>query len=200
MPSQPPISDVCRVIIPFLFSGVFCGQTHVDFRIQGGFAWNQDLADTVIGIVGDALVANNVDDALGTAVTVPTWELHNLDNPNRDPLFVTSSFAGHEASNLLPCNVAALVSIRTGFTGRSNRGRAYWTGYTEASSVGNVFNATSQTNLASAYDDMQTNIDADTPGSSMVVVSFKNSSKRDVTSFNVEGTWATQRNRLERVR
>jgi hypothetical protein len=200
MPSRPAISDCVRVILPFLFSGQFCGQTHIDFHIQGGFSFNQSLADDVVGIIGAALVANNVDDALGTAVTIPEWDVIDLDNPAHDPLFVTSAFAGGETSNLLPCNVAALVSLRTGFSGRSNRGRAYWLGYTEASSVGNVFNATSQTNLASAYEDIQTNIDADTPGSSICVVSFKNASHRDVTSFNVEGTWATQRNRLERSR
>jgi len=200
MPPQPAINDVCRVIIPFVISGQFAGQTHIDFRIEGGFSFNQALADTVIGIVGDALVANNVNDALGTAVTVPEWELHDLDNPNHDPLFVTSSFAGGETSNLLPANVAALVSLRTGFSGRSNRGRCYWLGYTEASSVQNTFNVTSQTNLASAYTDIQIGIDADTPGSSICVTSFTNATKRDVTSFNVESSWATMRPRLDRVR
>jgi hypothetical protein len=200
MPTQPAINDCVRVIIPFKIAGVFVAQTHIDFHLNGGFTFNQALANDVIGIVGNALVANNVDDALGTAVSIPEWELHDLDNPAHDPLFVTSSFAGGETSNLLPYNVAALVSLRTGFTGRSNRGRCYWFGYTEASSVGNVFNVTSQTNLAGAYTDIQVDIDTLLSGSSITVVSFTNASRRDVTSFNVESSWATQRNRLERAR
>lgn len=200
MPSRPNISDCLRVILPFHISGAFVGQTHVDFHIQGGFSFNQALADDVVGIIGAALLANNVDDALGTAVTIPEFEVIDLDNASHDPLFVTSAFVGGETSNLLPYNVAALVSLRTGFSGRSNRGRAYWLGYTEASSVGNAFNTTSQTNLESAYEDIQTNIDADTPGSSLTVVSFTNATHRDVTSISVEPNWATMRPRLSRAR
>jgi hypothetical protein len=200
MPSRPNINDCLRVLLNFHIGGQFAGQTHMDFHINGGFSFNQALADTVVGIIGAALLANNVDDALHTSLTIPEFVVVDLDNNAHDPLFVTSSFVGGETSNLLPANVAALVSLRTGFSGRSNRGRSYWLGYTEASSVGNVFNVTSQTNLESAYEDIQTNIDADTPGSALTVVSFTNATHRDVTSITVEGTWATMRPRLERAR
>src|SRR4026208_2286260 len=200
MPTRPNISDCVRVIVPFKISGVFVGQTHVDFHINGGFTWAQSLADDIIGIVGDALIANNVNDAQGTAVTIPEWELRNLDSNNRDSLFVESTYAGGETSNLLPYNVAALVSLRTGFSGRSNRGRAYWMGYTEASSVGNTFNATSLANLAGAYTDMQANIDTYQTGSPPAVVSFTNATHRDVDSIFVESDWATMRPRLSRAR
>jgi len=200
MPSRPPINESCRVILPYLISGSFAGQTHIDFHIEGGFTWQQSFADTVVDTIGTALLGNNVDDALGTAVTIPEWVVYDLDNPNHDPLFVTSTFQGGETSNLLPANVAALVSLRTGFSGRSNRGRAYWIGYTEASSVENTFNVTSQTNLAGAYTDIQVDIDVNFPGSAMAVVSFTNATHRDVTNINVESSWATMRPRLSRVR
>jgi hypothetical protein len=200
MPPNPSINDTARVIIPFKIGGSFAGQTHMDFHFSGGFTWEQGFADDVVDVIGSALLANNVDDALSTQLTIPEWEVHDLDNTNHEPLFVESTFVGGETSNLLPANVAALVSLRTGFSGRSNRGRSYWIGYTEASSVANTFNVTSQTNLAGAYTDIIVDIDTGFPGATMCVVSFTNASQRAVTSVNVESTWATQRNRLERVR
>lgn len=200
MPSRPAINECVRVLVPFHIAGQFVAETHIDFHIEGGFTWQQSFADTVVDTIGTALLGNNVDDALGTAVSVPEWQVIDLDNPNHEPLFVTSTFVGGEASNLLPYNVAALVSLRTGFSGRSNRGRAYWFGYTEASSVGNAFNTTSQTNLAGAYTDMQVDIDVNFPGSALAVVSFTNATHRDVTSINVEASWATMRPRLSRAR
>jgi hypothetical protein len=200
MPPRPAINDCVRILVPFKIGGVFVAETHIDFHLDGGFTWSQALADDVVGVVGTALIGNNIDDALGTAVSVPEFQVIDLNNPNHDPLFVTSTFTGGEASNLLPYNVAALVSIRTGFSGRSNRGRAYWFGYTEASSVGNTFNVTSQTNLAGFYTDLQVDIDNYQAGSAVCVVSFANATSRDAVSFNVESSWATMRPRLSRAR
>jgi hypothetical protein len=195
-----PINQALRVLLNFRLDSAFLGQTHIDFRFAGSFDLDVGLAEAVVGMIGDALLGNDVDGAISSQVTIPLFEVVNLDDPSQESIFVDSEFVGGEAGDPLPPNTAALVSLRTGLSGRSNRGRAYWPGYTEASADGPIFNSTSAGNLASAYFDFAGGIDTIDPGATLAVVSITNAIAHPVTTFFVEPSFATQRNRLGRLR
>jgi hypothetical protein len=197
---RPTIDRGYRVLLNFYNGGVFMAQTHMDFRANPNPDWGPTFASDLVNEIGDELLANNIDDALGTAITIPDWVVQNFDDPTQADIHVASEFVGGEASNLLPNNVSAIASLRTDRRGRSFRGRAYWPGYTEASSVNNTFNATSQANLQAFYDEILGGIPIGLPVLSPCILSIKNAIATVITSVTVEGTWATQRRRLERAR
>jgi hypothetical protein len=198
--TRPEINNTYRVLLNFKIGGAFLGQTHLDFKFSPNPTWGPTFASDLVNEIGDILLANNVDDALGTTVTIPTWTVQNFDDPTQADIDVSSDFVGGEASNPLPSNVSAIVSLKTGLRGRSFRGRAYWPGYTEASSVENTFNATSQANLQAVYDELVGGVDVGIPVGKLCVISIKTASSHDVTAAIAEGTWATQRRRLGRFR
>lgn len=199
MPPRPEINRIVRVLLNFHLGGVFLGQTHLDYGIFGIWTFDQDFADELVGDIGGDLLSNDVDGALSDQITIPEWTVQNFDDPDAADLTVTSTFAGGEAGDPLPENVAALVSLRTDRRGRSYRGRCYWPGYTEASADGATFNPTSQGNLADAYDDFS-HITSGTWSADLYVISMKLATAEPVTSIQVEGSFATQRPRLERLR
>lgn len=197
MPPNPAINNTVRILLNFRIGSAFLGQTHIDLR-GNGVAGETDFSGLVDDI-GGLIISNDVNDAWSTDVTVPEWEAHNLDDPDLVPTTYVSTLTGGEAGDPLPENVAALVSLRSDFSGRSNRGRAYWPGYTEASSDGASFNTTSAGHLADFYDDLN-GLNLNGFPLELVVVSFKNAIARAITSVIVEAAWATMRNRLERLR
>lgn len=200
MPTRPTINNCYRTLLKFTNgSGGFLGETHIDARIPT-FPFDDASCADLVDLYGQALLDNNVNDALGASINIPEWTVQNFDDPTRADIKIPSDFQGGEAGQLLPLNVAALVSLRTPLAGRSNRGRAYWFGYTEASSNGIVFDPTSQDNLAGAYAQFVSDLDAFTWPGDLVVMSMKNATAQIVSSIIVEPDWATVRKRESRQR
>jgi hypothetical protein len=61
---------------------------------------------------------------------------------------------GGSSNDFLPNNVAFCISFRTGFAGRSFRGRNYFGGLTEQEVTDNTVNALTVANLVEAYNNM----------------------------------------------
>lgn len=118
---------------------------------------------------------------------------------------VTSGFPtpGEVLSPLLPNSIAACVSFRTGFTGRSARGRAFMPGLTEAQVLGNTIDAGWVTNIQTAWNSLRTVLDSNFLGGGLAVTSFVEAGvprvagrQLLVTSIQVDGRVDTQRRRL----
>lgn len=68
--------------------------------------------------------------------------------------------AGTAVGAMLPGNAAACVSLRTGLTGRSARGRWYWQGLTEAQVVDNLLDAGLALSIIAAFNNLLTIVNA----------------------------------------
>jgi len=77
---------------------------------------------------------------------------------------------GTVAQPALPNNVSFCVSLRSGLTGRSARGRWYWAGLTEGQVTGNNVDAGSAASIVAAIDGLLNTIEA--VGGSPVIVSY----------------------------
>jgi hypothetical protein len=61
---------------------------------------------------------------------------------------------------MLPGNVSIAVSLRTGLTGRSARGRWFWQGLTEGQVVGNTLDSGLGLSIVAAFNNLITIINA----------------------------------------
>jgi hypothetical protein len=200
MPTRPTVNNCYRVLLKFASgSGTFLGETHIDIRIPT-FPFDDTSCADLVDLLGQALLDNNVDGGLSAGINIPIWTVQNFDDTTRADIDVPSDFQGGEAGQPLPFNVAAVVSLRTPLAGRSHRGRAYWFGYTEASSNGIVFDPTSQAALAAAYAQFVDDLDSFTWPGELVVMSMKLATASLVSSIIVEPDWATMRKRESRLR
>jgi len=88
-------------------------------------------------------------------------------------LFITPPQQGGSASPGLPGNVAFCLRLRTGSPGRSNRGRKYFSGLTEAVVTGNQVGSGFATDLAAAVSDLNATLIA--TGWQLAIASYTNS-------------------------
>lgn len=196
---RPTIANAYRLLIQTTLNGVFLGETHIDFSIPT-FPFDDVSVTDFVTHVWAQFTGSNTDDALSDQMDLPVWTMQNFDDPTRADISVPSTAHGGESHDPLPPNVAVLVSLRTVLAGRSNRGRAYWPGYTEASADGPIFNPTSQSNLAIAYADLVSSGPGYTYPYELVVLSITNATAQPVSSVIVEPSFATMRKRLSRLR
>lgn len=108
--------------------------------------------------------------------------------------------AGALASDPLPDQCAAVVKLKTDFVGRKNRGRVYLGGFTEvANGEGNRIEAATQTQiLAWASDLLNPYVATDGNngvGLSPIIWQRGLEAYTNITSYQVNASWGTQRRR-----
>jgi len=94
---------------------------------------------------------------------------------------------GSVSGQSCPSNVSVAVSFRSGFSGRSGRGRNYWIGLPEGLVDGNVIADSLLNNIRLAYEGM-IGADAVTTGATWVIASrfHDNAERLTGTTFGVE--------------
>lgn len=191
----------------------------INNTVQVRLIWqyaNVDVAVNVLhGIKDDPLggvdqaradgVANNIANAM---MTRPRGNIHgqwklarvgirDLDQPNNAE-FVgtpTTPFTGSSASELLPMNVCACVTLRTAKAGASYRGRVYLSGWTEGSSNAGSMGTSAQSDATALVDGMMAGLDSS--GFTMSVASRKLGQSQAVTNIVCrDSRWDTQRRRI----
>lgn len=90
----------------------------------------QALTDTVGTAIKAALAPSGLGAVLGTAVGLQSVGLRDINSPSQ-PEYLDSGAAvlGTAAGNLLPPQIAFVVTLRTALAGKSFRGRVYLTGF-----------------------------------------------------------------------
>jgi len=153
------------------------------------YAWNGQVVENVFHVKA------NVDFTEGmcedTAQAFYTWWLDNLKALQSDQIALQrvvvkglhaqaspewtvdciSGCAGTQTGASVPGNVAAVISLLTGLTGRSQRGRSYFPGFNEASIAGNQLTTGAQTALIAAYEELIPILGALDEGIHLVVLS-----------------------------
>lgn len=115
---------------------------------------------TAIASILKTAWANNVQDLQGAGVTLQ--EIVVTDVSEEDGLQVTFvdglPAAGEALGDLLPFNVAVVISNKTGFTGRSRRGRTYVGGFTENFVAGSTPDTDILVNLLAYHIEIADNV------------------------------------------
>lgn len=117
---------------------------------------------------------------------------------------VTPAASGTNAGADLPSNVAAVVSLYTGYAGRSFRGRQYWCGLPDTALSGNTIQAAYLAVMVADMGELITALQAE--GCNPVVASFQhNGAPRATGLATIIDTWGannvvdTQRRRIPKV-
>jgi hypothetical protein len=136
----------------------------------------------------------------GTSWKGQASTLHSLQRLEYTPLdgvtattVIAHVLAGTVAAEPLPFMVSLVATLRTALRGRSFRGRSYWTGWTENTSLNGVPQAASVTAMNAQWTGFVASLVGS--GVSLVVASYLLASAEDVTTVTVDGRWDTQRRR-----
>ena len=113
-----------------------------------------------------------------------------------DEVTVTVDENGAQSGEGMPNFVAPIVSLRTGFAGRSNRGRNYLPPPSEGNCQGNNIVTAMFNSIQAYYDDaIKFIIPTTGPEFNMVVYSKKNNSAKTITSVIIRTALGSQRRR-----
>lgn len=149
-----------------------------DAIVEGVYAWwlAEQRALTTDGMRLERVVARNDTEVAEKLVSSP----------------------GSETANTLPPNSAVLISMSSGLTGRSNRGRVYLPGclYDDTVADGGQLDLTSLANLQDSWDALEVILDG--LAASFVILHSDSSDPTPVTASVVQPLVATQRRRLRR--
>ena len=116
------IDNAYRVSLFFTLSDVFFAMTHFDFVQGTAFSMTQTNCNDLVGDIGGAITAGNVNDAWSTDVKVPLWRVHSFHNPLLADIDVTSELTGAEGGQLLPPNVTLASPCALAWQGRHSVG------------------------------------------------------------------------------
>lgn len=101
--------------------------------------------------------------------------------------------AGIAAATPMPSGVAAVVTHRTGFRGRSKRGRTYLAGFTEASNdTTGLVQAALVTEILAAWNAFNAAVVAHADLDQFCVASYVNSSQEAVLTTTMDSSWDHQ--------
>lgn len=142
---------------------------HNVVRVDVVYTWQGEVCENVFHFQGDTTPEPADMTALGTAVQ--NWRLTNLRPLQSNACLLTKvkvqdlsvvsglgieqtlspASQGSLTDPSLPNNCTIAVALKTGFSGRSFRGRSFHVGLTEILRTGNQITGTTQTSLITAY-------------------------------------------------
>lgn len=139
-----------------------------------------------------------------TTITIAASVRDIAVNPNRIVAVSPATSTGVSTAEILPANVALVVTWRTAFAGRSFRGRTYLGPSNETLNNGGIANGSTVTSMQTAANNLITNIQAVT-GFNLVIFSKRRTepplslspenATTVVTSATINGLWDSQRRR-----
>lgn len=169
-PPQPfaPVDNTAKIEIRQRLSGqniltrLFF---QIDEQVQSG-----NLAD-LCEAVSQAWVDNF---APLVSVDLSLVEVYGLDVSQENGVehTVSTGGVGTLVQDALPNNVTLAVSFRTGRSGRSYRGRAFWPGLTENQVDSNTVNTTTVNAIQDAWENFSIDVSSNAPGWYHVVASY----------------------------
>lgn len=200
MPPLPPIPDTAQFEMVYTSVGEICENVfHVHTDPASTFSWSQSRLATY----GDAFISwwtANLKTHQGADVNLVKVRCRDIGSVNQAVTDRAGGLPspGTRAGTTFPNNVTVAVSWRTGFAGRSNRGRTFHIGLMEDMVLGNAVTAANLTSLQSIYDALRTAIGNVEVGgfSHLVVASRKLQSTQVITSCQIDPFVDSQRRRL----
>ncbi len=139
MPVLPPVANVSRVVMNWLYNGQPCANVLHYLNVDGtGGPTAADIAPDIIAAYSGVTIAHIPTTAILQSIIVSP-----LDAGGSPPVEWSTGLPvpGQSGSPSLPNNVTIATRFTTAFAGRSFRGRAYWIGLVEADVVANTVTA-----------------------------------------------------------
>jgi len=194
-----PAENTAKVRMVFQTPG---GIANNVFYFQNGTGWDAesllDLADAV-----DTAWQANITPVQANEVLYQKIEVQDVSIEDGATAEIFALAAGSGGSGILPGNVTLAISFRTGFAGRSRRGRLYHVGLTETGVVGDKLVTGVQAGMQAAYAGLFEDVATALPGTNHVVVSYCDDGAwrtdalvTPVTSYSVDDTIDSMRRRL----
>lgn len=182
------------------------------FRHQNQSAYlvrHYDVNEVIAGLTDCNLIAPELSDVMGESFRANMSIQSNYrgcrvrriqPNPTDVYTSVADAGAGDIDADPLPTQVAGLISWRTGFAGRSKRGRSYIPFPTEDGNSSGAFPTVGQKALLNNIAvNLSTSVDIVGGGGTYrlfpIVYSRKLDARFEITSFIIRDQWATQRKR-----
>lgn len=164
-----PLSNGIRVAMEFSLDGELVVNVYHFTRSTPIVSANLTaIAEIMVDMwAGDMLGVFSTDMSLVRVVATDISEADGIQIEYTTGL----PLAGTSGNDAAPNNVAVVATYRTGFTGRSFRGRTYFAGIDETLIVNNTPAGGVITNILSSIDDMVTAANAD--GFNFVVASYR---------------------------
>lgn len=116
-------------------AGTFTHANVLNFRTAAGVAFTE-AALNGLGVILTDWFTGHLDGVMSSGYKLMTIDLRSLASAEAPYTSVSVNQPGVVAGDALPPNVAACVSLSTGLTGRSARGRMYWGGMSEVQTDG----------------------------------------------------------------
>lgn len=163
----------------------------------------QDLQD----LIDDILTSANATIAPAMSTNTGLSSVTGYDIRSSGGVVLTAAgvpASGQDAAELLPINLAIVMTLRSATRGRSGRGRVYIAGFTEAKQVGGNWSAATVTAAGDYISGIEAAANAN--GWAFVIMSKQQDGvalnpavARTVTSYEVRNTEVgTQRRRVDR--
>lgn len=207
MAFQPaPACAVAVMRYGYTSGGIFTHANVLNFKTTAGVAFTlgdlSNLADTL-----EAWFTGHLDGVMSTGFSLLNIELRGLASAESPYYVRTVGLPGVVAGDALPPNVAACVTMSTGLTGRSARGRMYWGGMSEVQQDGGALVSGVVTGLNDACAALLTALDGDGSYDLVVLSRFTGGAERPtanplkVTEFALrDAVLDTQRRRINRLK
>lgn len=125
------------------------------YHLRADSEWSEGMLEDAVNTFYEWFT-ETLNDTMNTTVTLLRIVAKGLDAAaSPEVTFAcTADCDGTSTQQTTPNNVTAVVSLKTGFTGRSFRGRKYHIGLDEASYSGNILTDPYRLALKLAYDDI----------------------------------------------
>lgn len=150
-------AGIARVSIDYISAQADRGTNVFHVRNVAGAAWDAGSLDDMTFII-EAWLNNSWDVVAAEAWQADLITALSLDEEEGLIRTRVSTATGLITSEPLPSQDTVALSFRTGFSGRSRRGRNYHVGLTENSTTGSYINSTAIANLITAYQQLITDL------------------------------------------
>jgi hypothetical protein len=185
--------------LPVISDGYYCAyrftlvnaqSAEVTFSVTAPSTTAADVADDI-----EAAWASSIKNAQSDSTMLVSTSVTPLDGTAAATI-TPVNITGTNTEDPVPDSIAAIVTLRTGLAGRSNRGRMYWPGMgvDMLSGDGYTLDSSFITGFQSAVDSWHSAMSG--TSETLGVLSRALSSFREVTSLEVRRTIGTQRRRL----
>ncbi len=125
----------CRTI--WTISGTPWAVVTFGARAPAGTLINQSIANNIGAAVKSALTSSGLGALLHSTVSLATFGIRDLRNPNLPELVDGGAAAAGTGTGVsLPLQTAFCITLRTALAGRSYRGRMYLGGFAAAANAG----------------------------------------------------------------
>lgn len=203
-----PAPACAQAVLRFGYTvgGIFTHANVLNFVKDAGTAF--DVADLeLLADILEAWFLDQGDALLHVGYQLMTIELRGLESAEAAYTTRICNDPGTVAGDSLPPNVAACLSMTTGFTGRSSRGRMYWGGLSEVQQDGGTLAAGVVTGFNDLCADLLNKLEIEGLCKLAVLSRFTGGAQRAtahplvVTDFGLrDAVLDTQRRRINRLK